>query len=64
MRDNDDIADPPQGLTELQTRLANTVLGLKSNPNELDTHGGDGGSSQLPLANGTAAVQSGTRTGR
>ena len=46
---------PSQGLTELQTKLANLVLGLKSDPNELDALGGDGGAA-LPPANGTAAA--------
>ena len=45
-----------QGLTELQTKLANLILGLKSDPNELDTLGGDGGAQLPPPANGTAAV--------
>jgi len=45
-----------KGLTELQTKLANLILGLKSDPNDLDTLGGDGGA-QLPApANGTAAA--------
>jgi hypothetical protein len=45
-----------QGLTELQTKLANLILGLKSDPNELDTLGGDGGAQLPPPANGTAAA--------
>jgi len=46
-----------KGLTELQTKLANLVLGLKSDPNELDTLGGDGGAHlQPPPANGAAAA--------
>ncbi|KAI9442536.1 insert subdomain of RNA polymerase alpha subunit [Lactarius indigo] len=44
-----------KGLTELQTKLANLILGLKSDPNDLDTLGGDGGA-QLPVTNGTAAA--------
>jgi len=63
MGDNDDLADHSQGLTELQTRPANLVLGLKLDPNELDTLSGDGGGSRIPLANGTAAAQPATRTG-
>ena len=62
-RDNDDIADHSQGLTELQTRPANPVLGLKSDPNELDTLGGGGGGSQLLPVNDTAAAQLATTTG-
>ncbi|KAH9978985.1 hypothetical protein BGW80DRAFT_1282232 [Lactifluus volemus] len=42
-----------KGLTELQTKLANLILGLKSDPNDLDALGGDSGA-QLPPANGTA----------
>ncbi|KAI9449409.1 DNA-directed RNA polymerase II, subunit 3, partial [Lactarius psammicola] len=38
-----------KGLTELQTKLANLILGLKSDPNDLDTLGGDA-SGQLPCA--------------
>lgn len=45
-----------RGLTELQTKLANLILGLKSDPNELDTLGGDGGAQLPPPANGTAAA--------
>jgi len=52
-----------KGLTELQTKLANLVLGLKTDPNELDTLGGDGGGAQLPPANGTAATQPAARAG-
>lgn len=44
-----------KGLTELQTKLANLILGLKSDPNDLDTLGGDAGG-QLPAVNGTAAA--------
>jgi len=62
-QDNDDIADHSQGLTKLQTRPANPVLGLKSDPNELDTLGGDSGSSQLLPVNDTAAAQLATTTG-
>ena len=65
MRDDDAHSRPlPQGLTELQTKLANLVLGLKSDPNELDTLGGDaGGGTQLPPPNGTAATaQAAART--
>ena len=46
----------PQGLTELQTKLANLVLGLKSDPTELDALAGDG-AAQLPPANGTMPAQ-------
>ena len=47
-----------QGLTELQTKLANLVLGLKSDPTELDALGGGGdGGAQLPPPNGTLPAQ-------
>jgi DNA-directed RNA polymerase II subunit RPB3 len=46
----------PQGLTELQTKLANLVLGLKSDPTEIDALAGDG-AAQLPPANGTMPAQ-------
>lgn len=47
-----------RGLTELQTKLANLVLGLKSDPTELDALGGAGdGSAQLPPPNGTLPAQ-------
>ncbi|KAI0305410.1 DNA-directed RNA polymerase [Multifurca ochricompacta] len=50
-----------KGLTELQTKLANLILGLKTDPNDLDTLGGDG-SGQLPTANGTVAPPTGRTT--
>ena len=46
-----------QGLTELQTKLANLVLGLKSDPTELDALGGGDGGAQLPPPNGTLPAQ-------
>ncbi|KAI0280985.1 hypothetical protein BGY98DRAFT_960338 [Russula aff. rugulosa BPL654] len=47
-----------RGLTELQTKLANLVLGLKSDPTELDAlGGGDAGGTQLPPPNGTLPTQ-------
>jgi len=50
-----------KGLTELQTKLANLVLGLKSDPNELDALGGDAGGAQLPPANGMPTTQAAPR---
>ncbi|KAI0000575.1 DNA-directed RNA polymerase [Russula vinacea] len=49
-----------KGLTELQTKLANLVLGLKSDPPELDALAGDSGT-QLPPANGTLPAQAAPR---
>lgn len=42
----------------MQTKLANLVLGLKSDPTELDAlGGGDAGGAQLPPPNGTLPTQ-------
>jgi len=50
-----------RGLTELQTKLANLVLGLKSDPTELDALGGGDGGAQIPPANGTLPAQAAPR---
>ena len=50
-----------QGLTELQTKLANLVLGLKSDPTELDALGGGDSGAQLPPPNGTLPAQAAPR---
>jgi DNA-directed RNA polymerase II subunit RPB3 len=47
----------PQGLTELQTKLANLVLGLKSDPTELDALAGDSGAQIPPAASSTMPAQ-------
>jgi DNA-directed RNA polymerase II subunit RPB3 len=54
------MTNTQQGLTELQTKLANLVLGLKTDPPELDTLGGDA-ATQLPPANGTLPAQAAPR---
>lgn len=46
-----------QGLTELQTKLANLVLGLKSDPTELDALGAEGGAQIPPATSGTMPAQ-------
>ncbi|KAN0130830.1 DNA-directed RNA polymerase, RBP11-like dimerization domain containing protein [Lactarius tabidus] len=46
-----------RGLTELQTKLANLILGLKSDPNELDTLGGDGAAAAVPSATGWGGAE-------
>jgi len=51
----------PPLFTELQTKLANLVLGLKSDPAELDALGGGDGGAQLPPPNGTLPTQAAPR---